>query len=323
MTNTHMLRPGLTAIAAVLAFSSTPLMAQVATPTTTAPAPVAADSVPVTVTPITVAPAADPIAMSSDPIAAEPGVTATKARTKSVKRTTVTRTSAKAAPVAKASTTTRTERVTSATKPAAMAASVTAPVAMAPTQLPAPAPVPPVEPIASAPVAETTTAAISADETLPIVGAGLGALALAAAGLALGRRRRRHADEEAISDATYVEPAIAVPAPAEAAPQPRFAQTPAITPAVAAHRPADQGSARVEAAYAGPSEDNPSLSMKKRIKRAHALDQMERNGHVVPAPEPIRAAAAPRQPSLSTWAKPAANGLMFGRDPALKPAFQH
>lgn len=323
MTNTHTLRPGLTAIAAVLAFSSTPLLAQVATPTTTAPATVAADPVPVTVTSTTVAPTADPIVSPADPIAATTAATPEKAVTKSVKRTTVTRTSVKAAPVAKASTTGRTERVTSAAKPAAM----TAPIAMAATQVPAPqaltpTPVPPVEPVAAAPVTETNTAALPADETLPIVGAGLGALALAAAGLALGRRRRRRADEEVMSDATYVEPAMTTPAPVEAAPQPRFAQTAAIMPAVAVHRPAGQHSARVEAAYAGPSEDNPSLSMKKRIKRAHALDQMERNGHVVPTPEPVRA-AAPRQRSVSTWAKPVADGLMFGRDPALKPAFQH
>ena len=107
------------------------------------------------------------------------------------------------------------------------------------------------------------------------------------------------------------------------APEPRFTPAPAIvamTTLPAAFDASDR-SPRIQAAYAGPSEDNPSLSLRKRLKRATALDQMERNGHIVPPPAKTARSETPK-PKVSTWANPAPGGLMFGRDdPALRPAF--
>jgi hypothetical protein len=46
-----------------------------------------------------------------------------------------------------------------------------------------------------------------------------------------------------------------------------------------------EGESHVERAYRGPTPDNPSLSLKKRLKRAHFFDQRERDaaaGEAVP-----------------------------------------
>ena len=53
--------------------------------------------------------------------------------------------------------------------------------------------------------------------------------------------------------------------------------TPAAEPAAASSSPcADPApGSHVEAACEGPSADNPSLSLKKRLKRAHFFDQRE------------------------------------------------
>ncbi len=127
---------------------------------------------------------------------------------------------------------------------------------------------------------------------MPIAGAaGLGLLALLGAGAFMRRRKRHEADEYETVD--YVEPAFAA-APVRAEPvqaraprrlEPELSSAfnwapPAMTAAPTHNPPKAVGSTKVgrhvEAAYAGPSADNPSLSLKTRIKRAAFFDQRER-----------------------------------------------
>ena len=333
----NIIRPGLTAIAAVLALSSTSLPAQTADPVTASPAPIAADPVPVSAAPASVAPETAPLAtVAADPLAAATANTRTRTKTKTaatatarkvatrtVARTT-TRAVSNAAPV-DARTAART--VSPVAAKAATPATVSMPIASAETAAPVTTLTStPVAPAAPARVAETTTTTAPTDQTLPIVGAGAAALALAGAGFALSRRRRRR-DEEQFAEEAYIPAdervAESIMAERVIAPEPRFAPSPAIvaTPTLPAAFDARDLSPRIQAAYAGPSEDNPSLSLRKRLKRATALDQMERNGHIVPPPaQTVRAEAL--KPKLLTWGDPAPSGVMFGRDnPALRPAF--
>ena len=146
-----------------------------------------------------------------------------------------------------------------------------------PTSAPAPAP--------------AAAKAVNNDTALELGGGALAILALGAGAFALSRRRR-HEDEE-VWEHEYVEPT------AEA--------KPVVTPrhdAVAKHEPpmiapepsafawgashareehtAGSGSDRrpgetwVERAYRGPTADNPSLSLRKRLKRAAFFDKRER-----------------------------------------------
>jgi hypothetical protein len=330
MTYKHkIVRPGLTAIAAVFALSSTSLLAQTADPATASPSPIAADPAPISAAPTSVAPVITaPAPIAADPLAATTPTTTTKPTPRKVVTrtvaTTTMRTVSKAAPVA-ARTTARTASPIAAK--AAAPAPVPVPIVPAQSALPVTGMTStPIAPTNSAPVAETTTTTAPTDQTLPIVGAGAAALALAGAGFALSRRRRRR-DEEQFADGSYVpadEP-VAEPIMAEQviAPEPRFTPAPAMvaTTTLPAAFDASDRSPRIEAAYAGPSEDNPSLSLRKRLKRATALDQMERNGHFIP-PSTKTARSETPKPNVSTWANPAPGGLMFGRDdPALRPAF--
>ncbi|MEO7787568.1 MAG: hypothetical protein ABIR77_07080 [Sphingomicrobium sp.] len=312
----HLRRPGLTAIAAVLALSSTPLLAQVADPAPATSAPVAADPAPV-------AAIADPIAPVPDSVAAapaEPLATTAVPPATSVKRTVVTRAVTKSASMAKAAATapTRPARLPpTAAEIAPPLAATAATAAAVPVEMAPPMAATTPAPVAATPITKATAGPI--DETLPIVGAGLGALALAGAGFAMSRRRRRRIDHEILlADDPLVETQIAEPMVT----WPVAPEHPAARAPVAETRLATNNhSVRVEAAHAGPSEDNPSLSLKKRVKRAHALDQMERNGHLVPKPAPV--GATQRRPSVSTWAQPAASGRMLDRQPTPTPAFQN
>jgi hypothetical protein len=116
---------------------------------------------------------------------------------------------------------------------------------------------------------------------LPTAGAvGLGLLALIGAGVLLRRRKLRRDEEFAAAD--EVEPEYDAPARAD----PLFAEQPsapmAAAPVATVAEPALAGpcadaapGSHVEAACEGPTEDNPSLSIKKRIKRAQFFDQRE------------------------------------------------
>ena len=155
---------------------------------------------------------------------------------------------------------------------------------------------------------------------LPIAGAaGLGLLGLIGIGVALRSRKRRN-DEELAAAADQYEPPSEASAQADPLfAEPSFAPRLAVVPASASPA-AVSGSAtgspsdciepapgsHVEAACDGPTADNPSLSIKKRLKRAHFFDQREflaEAGEVAPmaadaglpdavaVPEPTRAPA--------------------------------
>ena len=236
------IRPATTAIAAVLAFSSTALFAQ----------------------------AVDPVAGEAVAKPAAHKTTVTKAAAARPRPTTV--------PV-------------TTTAPPAARAPVAAPV-VEPAETVAAAPVPAV---AATPPAQEAPAASNA--MLPIAAAaGLGLVGLIDVSVAMRRRRR---NEEEIAAADQVEPASEAPAEAD----PLFTE-PAFTPRPAAQAPAASvavsgiaGSAsdcdeaapgsHVEAACDGTTADNPSLSIKKRLKRAHFFDQREflaEAGEVAPMP---------------------------------------
>jgi hypothetical protein len=77
----------------------------------------------------------------------------------------------------------------------------------------------------------------------------------------------------------------------------------------------------VQAAYAGPTPDNPSLSLRKRLKRAAFYDQRER---VAAASQPAAPAVRPAEPQTAAprryeqlVASPAAKARRW----KLRPAF--
>jgi hypothetical protein len=275
MTNMKTLyaQTGATAIAAILALSSTQLSAQEA-PTTTEPAPA-------TVT--TPAPVPETTPIIADPLAPDP-VTTPATPTPKAKAT-----AKRAAPVKKTAagprpTVTRAPAKNSAAPPIDRAAPIV-PVAtaLAPSNTRPEVTTTPISPLAQ-------TNADNLDIMMEIGG---GALALLLLGggttLVLRRRRRREEEEElAWADETY-EPEPAAPEPRH---DPIFEQRPAVyAPSGSAFgwgnakppaQTADDGSDRrpgetwVERAYRGPSPANPSVSIRVRLKRAVFFDKRER-----------------------------------------------
>ena len=314
-------RSGLTAIAAVLALSSTPLVAQ----EVTAPPDPVAD---------TTAPAADPLA--PEPTASEPAATETSATT--------------AAPAQKATTTrrtaTRTKTTTTTTRraasePASAAAASATPISEATADaMPVPPPTGAMVDPGAMPVDETAaveTTAAPVDDALPIAGAaGLGLLALGGIGMAIGRRRQRKEElAHQRANREYLDshpdtpeshaPAFAhtaTPAMADSAPGPILKDAPRTN--LPPNFDLSRFGPHVRAAYQGPTADNPSLSMKHRLRRAAALDQQARHHGEVPR-ETVQVAARPDQAKKPMW-NSGNDGFMLrraGSKQPSKPAFQH
>ena len=296
--NMHV-RSGLTAIAAVLALSSTPLAAQ----ETTAPDPV-------TESPSEPAPAADPLApepTSSEPTVSEPEATERATTPPPTTRRTTTRARTAAsnrtpAPPARAA----------APAPVPQASEAAADPMAAPPAPMDPAAMPMAEP-AAPPVVEEAPPAneLMADETLPIAGAaGLGLLALTGLGLAIGRRRRRGEEmEHSLANQKYLdehpdaetshadEPAFVRAGPPAAMAASTLPEAEVLTDVPRTKLPSGFDLSRfgphVRAAYMGPTPDNPSLSLKYRLRRAAAMDQRAQVEGRAPMPmekkpEPIR-----------------------------------
>ena len=296
-------RLGATAIAAALALSSTPLLAQQATPDTTQTAPSTApatDSAPATDTVPTVA---VPAVTTTTSDTSAPATTSTTTTT----RTTVHHTVASTARPA-AARTVATHHVAAAAPVAAAPAA--APVATVPATTTAPAPPagpPPLAQIAGPPpAAANNNQQTQSDRTSEIVGAAIFALiVLGAIAYALSRRRRTREtvyEEQAYEpEASYEEaepvharapiaeeqPAIVAPETSAFAwgnrPQAGTLETPAAAKAEADEPmtlPSGFDLSRfgphVRAAYRGPTPDNPSLSLRNRLRRAAAMDQKER-----------------------------------------------
>lgn len=327
----------MTALAAVLALSSTSLLAQTVETAPAAPvvaAPSAAppvDVAPVAPTQSTSAPALNipHIAVNLDDapksaVAAEP-----KAKPVLSER-------AAPAPAAKPSIAVKAAATPRATAPAPEAPAVAPVVA----QVAPPAPQPVEQPAANpAPVPTPLPAQqvqTGNDETLPIAGAiGFGALLLAGGAVAFSRRRRRDEEFDTVSEAisepvaerddlllTQKAPAMTA---AVRAPEPLQAGGPA-TPLPAGFDMSRYGR-HVQAAYRGPTADNPSLSLKNRLRRANFFDQRERMGMT-----PAVAQPQPRSDTVTTKAEPATasrgttnhltSRTVNWKQPNLRPAYQ-
>lgn len=292
----------MTAIAAALAFISAPSFAQNtgATPDTSAETPAVAD--PLAPEPVAEQAPAAPEAVP--PPAPKPKVETTRAKAASAAP-------AKAAKPARASSsiTRPTVRREAAAAPAAPLTEAAAAAPLSATPPPAvaeAAPPPPVaEPAPANGMAGALMAEIMADDRLPYAGgAALGLLALGGAGLVSRRRKRRRENEAFEARQQFLDSAEGEPEPpvleldrsAEVRPGPAFTRpgTPMHDPvpqrAPAAAAPvADAPTTEipegfdlsrfgphVQAAYRGPTEDNPSLSLKYRLRRGAALDQQAR-----------------------------------------------
>ena len=332
-----LIRPGMTAIAAVIALSSTPLFAQ-----DTAPQAASPGAVPAQVTPPTVVPTAPstsvptmvtpPAATTVAPQPATPVIELAPPAPVPVEATPPAAVSASERPARTASPRAETPRPAVSQRSAAPAPAAPAeaqpaapPVAVEAMQVPAPVPLA----VEAAPVEETAppaTATVASNDTLPLVGAGaLAVLALGAAGFALSRRRRRgdvFADETVEAEPMMAEP-VAPSAPAfarETAPVPASA---AVAASAAATMPNGFDISRygrhVQAAYRGPTPDNPFVSLKKRLTRAHFYDMQE-----------ARAAGAAATPQTEATAAQPARDRFEVRHPAaaparpsMRPAFQY
>jgi hypothetical protein len=261
-------RLGMTAIAAVLALSSTSLAAQETTgtdvPLVNVPAPEP------------VAPAADPLAPVPEAAEATPAETtattgAAPVAAKPVAKKTAAKTQASVKQTAKASVPAAAAPTTAATSsaPIVEARPPEAPVAEA-----APAPIPEAAPVQQA------DAGPKIDEAIPLAGgAGAVILALAGAGMAI-RRRKRHEDEEGeyqdeLAATDEVQPE-AEPIWDPPVVQPRAAPIAATTTDGSEDFDTSRFGCHVQAAYAGPTPKNPSLSLRTRLKLAGELDRRER-----------------------------------------------
>lgn len=266
-------RLGTTAIAAVLSLSSTPLIAQEATsldqPVADAPAeataPVGAP-----------APAADPLAPAAEPEATATETTEAAAAPAEMKP--APKPVAKKPPVKTARTPENSVRSAvpqTPPKPAVEAGqdSDSSPLgSMKPAE------------VASIPDAKPAEKS-ELNEAVPLAGgAGAVVLALAGAGMAI-RRRKRHEEEDAYEETMEVEPVGGDELPLE--PEARWdppivePRAPAAPAAASISDASDNFGAskfgrHVEAAYRGPTPENPSLSLRKRLKIAGELDRRER-----------------------------------------------
>jgi hypothetical protein len=266
----------LPAIAAAVALSSTPLLAQEvppAQPTTTEPAtntPPTSTSTPTTDEPTTTA--ADSI--TAAPATTDAAATAPSRTTRTAHRTTYGG-SAKAAPAPAASHTV-TSRIVHAAPLAAAA-----PVAPANRT----SHVDPVVDLSAQPPAPRLAAVKRAkkkDATLPIAGGALAFLAIGGVAVAMTRRRD---EEEEVAEKVEHEPVAAAPEPVIHEEQPSivgpsaFAWGESQRPRAASSDQDDRrpGETWVERAYRGPTADNPSASLRTRLKRAAFFDKRERD----------------------------------------------
>jgi hypothetical protein len=145
----------------------------------------------------------------------------------------------------------------------------------------------PVETARPIPEPQEETPALEVDETTIMLGGGaLALLALGGAGVALARRRRDEG-EDVMEESIVDEPMTVEPEPLPRHDIVHEEQPAIIAPSAFAwgreqladpsleadRRP---GETWVDRAYRGPTPDNPSLSLRKRLKRANFFDARER-----------------------------------------------
>lgn len=303
-------RLGMTATAAVLALSSTQLLAQEApsadTPAAEAPAGT------VTVTPAPPAPAADPLAPTAEPATPADSSEASAEPAEAVVAPTTSKSAVKTARTTERSTTRTPEPVARAPKPA-VEPSENSDSSLLDSMEPAE--------IASIPDAKPVEKA-ELDEAVPLAGgAGAVILALAGAGMAVRRRKRRH-DEDEFEQDWRAETAIAAEPMGEPEPlwDPPVREPAAMAPAKTAQ--ADDLSEdfdtskfgpHVQAAYRGPTPENPSLSLRKRLKIAGELDRRERGSGQIAEADKLAAPAS--KPVVATVKAPQSLSFSFSGTP--------
>ena len=284
----------LPAIAAALALTSTTALAQEVPQSQ--PVTTETSTPPTTTEP---APSTEPAASTEAPPATD---------TSTATETTDTRAASTAAPTRAVRTTARkpavtrtvTRTATRTSAPAAASAPVMATKPAAPVAPASESAVTPVVDVNSKPAAPAPAAAKQAtdDNIVPIAAGGaLGLLALGGAAFAISRRRRHEEEEEWIEEESMEHEPVAEAAepmprhdpiiheeqPAIVAPsafawgddQPRDA---AVTPASSVDEDDRMpGESWVQRAYRGPTPNNPSVSLKNRLKRAAFFDKRERD----------------------------------------------
>ena len=287
MNRTHKLHArtrALPAIAAALALFSIPAIAQEAAQQTQ---PVTTDT----------APADGAAATDSSATTAGDASSKTTITTKRTIRHTTHAAAAKAAPLAKrkatqtAARSSTTHAAVAAAKPAAAPKPVTAVPAAGQSAVsplvnfqPKPAP--------AQPQAASNNLLKLNGETLPIAGGVLALLVLGGAAAALASRRRKRREQELADQETMSYEPFETVTPPQARPQPIVhAEQPATAPAVSAfpwgsQQPTSEpiaeqddrrpGETWVERAYRGPTPNNPSVSLRNRLKRAAFFDKRER-----------------------------------------------
>jgi hypothetical protein len=265
------IRPARAAIAAVLALSATPVLAQVAAPPTVAPT--IAPAMPDTPAPTVASPTAPAFAVSQPVVQQTASVEDRRAAS-------IAAAEAEAATKAAAPVAPRVVRPRAVERMAAPVAAVAAPVAATPvTPSPVVAPEPVVAPapaVAEAAPAPVGQAVARTDDALLWAMGGSALLLLGLGGAAMARRRR---PTEAIEEReTFIEPAVAPVGvtPVAAAP----VAVPVARPAFATAPSASHEDATLAAMVAAPpSEDNPFLTHAKRLRRARILLAQREAGH--------------------------------------------
>ncbi|MEC3912164.1 hypothetical protein U5A82_17290 [Sphingobium sp. CR2-8] len=308
--NIRTTRPARAAIAAVLALTATPLLAQTApvdvptmTPDVTVPTPPVAPAT-VVPTPAPTTAAATPQFAPSQPVVQQTvpveeriaAATAAVEAEQAAAPVASPRGATRAAPVRAA------ERPATAPRPAAMTPAAPAPTA--PAAMPAPSSATPMaaQAPAAAPIATATpTESVARTDQALLWALGGGALLLMGlGGAALMRRRRRDEDvQDGVPAATYETvpaPVAAVPMAAEPAPRPAY------VPATS-HRLSEDATLEAMVA-AAPSADNPFRTRAKRLRRAqHLIAQRQAAMVAAPAPqtmhaEPVAAPAIDRSQTV-------------------------
>ncbi|MBA3669564.1 MAG: hypothetical protein H0W71_05805 [Sphingomonas sp.] len=255
-------RTGAAALAAALAFSPTFAVAQDAAPV--ADVPVAIDTAPAI-------PETTPPVVNSERVAIAPVADPAPV--------------AKSTKVAKARAAPPVARSTAAVQ-AAPAPVIAAPAAPAPIAEPVPVLAQDVAPPpAELPAAAVTSPISNGAAEMAFAGA-LGLLVLSGAALGLSRRRRNRAVVEADEFIPITATVPRQPATAMGHDDSAFAWGRA-APAAAALAPNRRIESPIERAKRGPSPDNPSLSLKKRLKRAAFFEHRQREvaaGRAQPLP---------------------------------------
>ena len=324
--NLSPLRPAMTAIAAVIALSSTPLFAQATDSTAGQVAPVVVAPPPPAVTaPPVAAQTAAPEVSTPAPVAAPAPAPAIKTvgtpvvhdADNAAAASDTASTRAAPAPAKRVATTTSRAATVRASTPVATASVTPAKAATAPAPLPAPvaktvptaaetaAAAPAATPAPVAAATKTTHVSTVDEDVLPIAG-GVGAAVILLGGAAVYAMRRRRRDDELVQESAPVEMAATPEAePVVVAPK---AVAPAPIAATGMARTLPNGfdisrfGRHTQAAYLGRTPDNPSYSLKRRLKRASFFDQREREaaaaGHPVaqtPIEAPVQQAARTAQ----------------------------